>query len=60
MKLALSILLATLTGSCVIKERVRVEYRQLPPKTIEKVYLIIPKPPAGPPKLEPGRSDDFA
>lgn len=42
MKLALLLLLATLSGCVVVKERVRVEYRTLPPKVIEKVYYIVP------------------
>jgi hypothetical protein len=42
MKLALLILLATLTG-CVVKERVRLV--PMPGKVTEKVYIIIPKPP---------------
>jgi hypothetical protein len=42
MKLALLILLATLSG-CVVKERVK--FVPMPPKVTEKVFLIVPSPP---------------
>lgn len=42
MKLTLLFLLATLSGCVVVKERVRTEYKQLPPKIIERHYIIVP------------------
>lgn len=53
------LLLPFLLSSCVIKERIRTEYRTLPPRVIEKVYLIIPKPPETP-KMEPHPGEAYA
>jgi hypothetical protein len=46
-----SVVLALLLTGCVVREteRVRVQFRTLPPKVIEKVILIVPKE-AVPPK----------
>jgi hypothetical protein len=47
------LLLAFCLSGCVVREteRVRVQFKQLPPKVIEKVILIVPK--IDPPPAEP-------
>ncbi len=53
MKLFLAILF--LCAGCVVRERVKVEYREAPPKVIERIYPIpaIPIVPDAPEEPKP-------
>jgi hypothetical protein len=55
-----ALLLMLFCSACATRETVRVEFKTLPPKIIEKIYIVIPEPPKMPERLKPKPAESYA